>query len=332
MNGGELVFLKTVMIRYWIILILIALIGSCKSKKTSLTDSDLVEAIEFIEFFPEVTLPFVIGDTTVRRKQTDSSLISYKIFTQFIADSVLQKDFGKTANPKLYPLGRAAEKGKETYLFLKATQGNKRVGYIICFDNKNEFKKALPIVRSGFDNSTSAYGALDRKFQITTYRERKEPNDNIEFKRNIYIYNSAANDFTLILTEPNEEIIEKIINPIDTLSKKNKYAGDYIKDKRNFISVRDGKNPSEILFFVHFEKNNAACVGELKGSARFISANLAQHKENGNPCTLQFAFTARGVTMKEIEGCGSYRDIKCLFEGSFPKKTIPKPKPPKKKK
>jgi hypothetical protein len=36
--------------------------------------------------------------------------------------------------------------------------------------------------------------------------------------------------------------------------------------------------------------------------------------------------------MKEVEGCGSYRDIKCFFEGSFPKKKEVKPKAPKKKK
>jgi len=24
--------------------------------------------------------------------------------------------------------------------------------------------------------------------------------------------------------------------------------------------------------------------------------------------------------MKEVEGCGSYRDIKCFFDGVFPKK------------
>ena len=130
----------------------------------------------------------------------------------------------------------------------------------------------------------------------------------------------TSNGFTLILTEPNVEIMEDVINPIDTLPQKNKYTGDYIASKKNFISFRDGKNSSEILFFVHFEKNKGECVGELKGTARFVSSKMAQYKESGNPCTLEFTFTSSAVSMKEVEGCGSYRDIQCFFEGRYPKK------------
>jgi hypothetical protein len=94
-------------------------------------------------------------------------------------------------------------------------------------------------------------------------------------------------------------------------------------NKRNIISVRDGKNPSEIQFFVHFEKMNGECTGELKGSARFISKTVAQYAKGDNPCVLELSFTASRVTMKEKGGCGSYRDIKCFFEGSFYKKKKP---------
>lgn len=124
----------------------------------------------------------------------------------------------------------------------------------------------------------------------------------------------------LISTEPNEDIIENVINPIDTLAKKNKFSGDYIINKRNFISIRDGKDNSNLLFFVHFEKDNATCNGELKGAARFISATVAQYKENDSPCTIQFDFKGNVVTMKEMEGCGSYRDIKCFFDGKYTRK------------
>ncbi len=141
---------------------------------------------------------------------------------------------------------------------------NKRVGYLICFDKNDKYLNALPIVKTGFDNYTSAYGSLDKKFQIATYKERKSKTSNISFKRNVYIYNSASNDFTLILTEPNEEIMEDILNPIDTLPQKNKYTGDYPSNKKNFISFRDGKTPSEILFFTHFEKNKANVLVNLK--------------------------------------------------------------------
>jgi hypothetical protein len=231
----------------------------------------------------------------------------------------LKKDFGKT-KPKIYSLGRAKEKGKETYLFAKAVQGTKRVGYLVTFDKKDNYLNTLPIVKTGMGNLNKTFGSLDKKYQITTYREGKNKSGDNTFKRNVYIYNSASNDFTLILTEPNEDIMEDVINPIDTLSQKNKLTGDYISNKKNFISFRDGKSQNEILFFTHFEKSKGECVGELKGAARFVSSKVARYKENGNPCTIEFTFNPSSVVMKEIEGCGSYRDIKCFFDATFPKK------------
>lgn len=291
-----------------------------------MTGEDPVEVSDLIAFFPEIKLPYIVADTTLSRKVSDSSLISYKVFTQFIPDSVFKKDFSK-ATPKIYALGRAKEKNRETYLFVKAVQGTRRVGYLVTFDNKEKYLNTLRLVRTGTDNYTHVYGSLDKKFQITTYRERKATNGDITFKRNVYIYNNASNDFTLILTEPNEDIIEDVQNPIDTVPQKSRYTGDYPISKKNFISFRDGKNSSEILFFTHFEKDKGQCVGELKGTARFVSAKKAVYKEAANPCTLEFTFTTSSVVMKEAEGCGSYRDIKCFFEGTYPKK---KEKPAKK--
>lgn len=304
---------------FWLPLLL--LIVACKGKKTSLEDEESVTIEEFIEFFPESPLPIRIADTTLVKKSTDSLQIGYKIFTQFIPDSLLQKDFGKGVTPRLFPLGRTQEKGKEIYLFLKATTGAKRVAYLACFSKKQEFLQMMPLVKTGFDTYSSAYGMLDRKFQITTYYEKKRADNSTSFKRNVYIFNSGANEFTLILTEPNEEIIENVINPIDTLPAKNKFSGDYVKDKKNFIAVRDGRRANEALIFVHFEKGD--CHGELKGTARFTSASVAIFQESGNPCSLELNFNSNRVLMKETGGCGSYRDFKCFFEGSYPKKKVP---------
>jgi hypothetical protein len=315
-----------------ILTIALALVVSCKNKKTSMKDEEAVEVSDFVDFFPEVKLPFELTDTTLLRKESDSMLIGNKVFAQFIPDTVLTNVFGKTARPRLYSLGRAREKGKETYLFVKAVQGLKRVVYLITFDDENRYLNSMPIIRSGFDTWTNNYASLDKKFQITTYSEKTAGGEVQHFKRNIYVFNSGANIFTLILTEPNEEAIATIINPIDTLPHKHKFSGDFVKDKKNFISFRDGKNESELLFFVHFEKDKGECTGELKGTAKIISAKVARHQEVGNPCTIEFTFNPSNVVMKEIGGCGSYRDIKCFFEGTFPRKKEPAAKPSKKKK
>ena len=320
------------MLKYLFILLSAGILFSCKNKKPNLQDDDVVDIEDFIEFFPEITLPFKISDSGLLKTQVDSSIIGSKVFSQFIPDTILRKDFGTTLKPVLYSLGRVSEKGGETYLFFKAIQGKKRVAYLVCFDKKNNYLNSFPLVKTGIGNYSSSYGLLDKKFQITTYQETKKATGETWYKRNVYVYNNAANDFTLIMTEPNEEMIANIFNPIDTFPKRNKLSGDYIRNKENFISIRDGKNASEIAFFVHFEKDNAECVGELKGTARLVSPAKASYKENGNPCTIEFTFSGPAIVMKEIEGCGSYRDIKCFFEGRFVKKKEPKPKVPSKKK
>ena len=312
--------------RLLVLIPFLILLAACKQKKASLQDGEELEANEFVEFFPEVTLPFVVADTSLLKKESDSMRIGNQIFSHFVPDSILVNEFGKTAKPMLYPLGRVTEKNKETYLFVKAVAGNKRVGYLLCFNKDDEFLSSIPLVRTGFNKFTNAFGSVDKKFQVTTYREIKKENNETGYKKNVYIYSSASNSFMLILTEPNEDIFDIIVNPIDTLPKKNKVSGDYVQNENNIVSIRDGKDPSNILFFVHFEKDKGTCNGELKGAARFISENVAQYKESGNPCTIQFDFKGNVVTMKEIEGCGSFRDIKCFFDGKFTRKKAPKPK------
>lgn len=311
--------------RLLLLLPVLAILWSCKEKKATLKDDDDVDVSEFIEFFPEVQLPFRVADTTLDRKLTDSSQIGYKIFTQFIADSLLKKDFGKTT-PIVHSLGRVQEKNKEHYLFIRAVAGSKRAAYLATFDADEKFLKLMPLIKSGFESNISSYAMLDKKFQITTFREKRTPGKETTYKKNVYVYNNSSNDFMLIFTEPNEEIIQDVINPIDTLAKNHKHAGDYRQNKENFISFRDGKDPSHLSFFVHFEKLEGECVGELKGAARIVSDNKAEYREPGNPCSLEFTFSASSVTMKETGGCGTYRDIRCFFDGKYLKAKEPKPK------
>lgn len=305
-----------------VFLLMVAVSAACachQKKRPSLSGPDPVDISDFIAFFPDASLPFTVSDTLLEKKMPDSLVISHAVFSAFVPDSVLGREFGK-GKLRIYPLGKTTEKGKETYLFIKAVQGQKRAGYVLCFDKSNDFRSALQLVKTSADPAYSAYGSIDKKFQLTTYRETKSRSGSVDFKHNVYIYNDAAREFTLIVTEPGKELAEEVLNPIDTFPQKNRLSGDYTADKHNFVSFRDSRKPTEILFFTHFEKDKGECRGELKGTARMVSPKIAQYKENGNPCTLEFTFGTSSVTMKEVEGCGSYRDIKCFFEGTYQKK------------
>jgi hypothetical protein len=96
----------------------------------------------------------------------------------------------------------------------------------------------------------------------------------------------------------------------------------------NLVSVRDGRKPDRLTFFVHFEKNNGQCTGELKGEARLISSNIAEYRESGDPCILTFTFTSSTVTLRETN-CGSRRGMKCTFDGSYGRRKWVKPAAPK---
>ncbi len=63
------------------------------------------------------------------------------------------------------------------------------------------------------------------------------------------------------MTDPLDDKITELINPIDTFSRKNKYAADYGTGKMNLVSIRDGRKNDQLTFFIHFEKNNGACTG-----------------------------------------------------------------------
>jgi hypothetical protein len=209
-------------------------------------------------------------------------------------------------------------KNGETYLFIKALTPSKKILYVACLDKDGKFSTGMPLLIREDDSEIRYAASIDNKYAISVSRLRKDGDGRTIFVRIVYVYN-AEGVFTLIMRESNEGKPKsgQIYNPIDTLAHKHKFTGDYIQDKRNFISFRDGKNNSVIRFFVHFEKDNGNCKGELKGEARFVSSTVARYIANGDPCSLEFNFSDKTVHMKELDGCGNHRDIRCYFEGLY---------------
>lgn len=311
------------------LILAVAVLAGCKGKKKpSLSGDDPVDVSDFVAFFEPVTLPFVYGDTSLAKKEKDSLLISYKVFTQLIPDSVLGKVYGKGVKPKIYSLGKAEASGAERYLFIKTIAGDKRAVFVLAFDKKDKFITGMPVLRPDQQSATTQSVSMDRRLTLTKTVQRKNSDGSLSEGKDVYVLNADAHSFTLIMTDALDERVTELINPIDTLPRKHKYAADYGPGKMTLVSIRDGRKSDRLTFFIHFEKNNGECTGELKGEAMLKGANTAEYRENGDPCVLTFTFSSSSVTLKE-ENCGSRRGLNCSFDGSFGRRKWVKPAPPR---
>ena len=317
--------------KYSILILALVIISGCRHKKRSLSGEEPVEVGDFIEFFPTRNLPYNFSDTIFQKKEKDSLLISYKIFTQFVPDSLLIKVFGKNVKPKIYPMGKIEAPKAETYLLAKTVSGDKRAVFILSFDKKQNFITAMPALRLDQNASTTQSFVMDSKYIFTKTLLRKNSDGSTSEGKDVYVLNEDAKNFMLIMTDALDDKPSEIINPIDTLSRKNKLSADYTAGKMNLVSVRDGRRNDRIIFFIHFEKNNGECTGELKGDALLLNANTAEYRQNGDPCVLRFNFVSSSLLLKEVDACGLHRGLRCSFDGSFiRKKEIKKPATKKK--
>ena len=273
---------------------------------------------DFIRIYPEIQLPFSMADSTLSRKEKDSSAIAQAVFVKFVPDSVLGRLYAKTAKVKIFPLGRV-DAGSETYLFTKTISATKPGLLILAYDKKDEFTGAVSFAKPVISSHSQTI-TMDRKFAITRSILRRNTDGSLSEGKDVFVLNAAAKDFTLIMTEALDDKNTELINPIDTLSRRHKWAGDYSNGKMNLISIRDGRKDDRLSFYIHFEKNNGECTGELKGEAILLNPTTAEYQLDGDPCILKFVFTKNAITLKEVEGCGSRRGLQCTFDGNYPRK------------
>lgn len=303
--------------------------GCTSKKKPSLAGDEPVEVSDFIDFFPETKPVYQFADTSLNKKDNDSLLISYKVFTQFVPDSVISKVFGKGVKPKMYPMAKV--KGDGVYLFAKTVSGTKRAAFVLAFDKEDKFITAMPMLQPDQNRATQQTASIDRRFTLNKNISRKNTDGSISEGRDVYVLNNDTKKFVLIMTDALDDKVTELINPIDSFSRKQKYTADYGTGKMNLVSIRDGRKKGLLTFFIHFERNNGACTGELKGDAIIKSPTVAEYHEGGDPCSLQFIFTSSSVTLKELGGCGSRRGLRCSFDGLYPRKKEAKTKSTNKK-
>jgi hypothetical protein len=298
----------------------ISLLAECKNKHASLSVQESVDVKDFITAFPKTTLPFRIADTNVA-KISDTAVISYAVISAFIPDTVLVNTFGANAKKMIInPVGKI-QKDEELYLLINFTFNKKTSLETFVFDKKNKYLSHFSLINQNNKDTYihSVNITIEPTFIIA--REKINQQNELRYTRNGYAYNNSSKNFIAVINDSNEDLkgIREVINPIDTFAAKNKLSGDYIEDKSNFISVRDGKNVSKYIFFVHFEKDNN-CNGELKGEMTMRDATHGYYQQNGDPCVIDFTFTGKSIKVKEHGNCGNHRGIKCFFDDSYKKK------------
>lgn len=304
-------------------IILLAIFSACGEKEKEVK-KEVATVKEFVALFPQTELPLTFSDSVLALPGNDSFLIEPAVYQRFVPDSLYPSVFD-TATAKIYPIGKFGNLKEETYLLAKAVLKNKRAIFLSAFDKNDQFIAGMPVLSNTDINRGNERIMIDARLNITREVTRQQGVEGQKKGQDVYALNKAAKTFMLIMTDSLGAAATELVNPIDTLPKTQKFSADYGEGKMNLISVRDGQREGRFVFFLHLEKQNKKCIGELKGEAVFTAPNVAEYRQGGDPCILQFTFTNNGVAIKEVEGCGSRMGaLECTFDGNYPKKKIAK--------
>ncbi len=309
---------KVTYMRKWLFVVFAVGLFACKDKKIDLSGNTPIKTKDLIAAFPDAEIPFVAADSNIAQIG-DTTVIGYKVFNQIIPDSILQNFTGKDKNGLIYPVAKIV-KEKEEYLLTSFVRNNKITLAVFVLDKKSKFLAAKELLsqndKDGYHHSVS----INREPTFSINKDKTGNNNQLLYTRVGWAYNTSG--FMVVVNETNEDIKKNntILNPIDTLPRKNKWSGNYVQDAKNFISIRDGKNANTYLFFIHFEKNAGDCIGELKGDLQIKNLNTAIYSNNGDPCVIDFSFLDNKVVVKEKGSCGNHRGIKCFFDDEYVKK------------
>lgn len=306
---------------------LIFLMIACSEEKPDFTGNTPIKINDFNKIFKIAALPISISDTNLNR-YTDTLTIGRKALEQFIPDSVVESIVSKKdKSAVIHPILKI-EKEQEYYLLFRVQHATKFEICIIVFSKKNKYLGYKVITDFKVENNGSKhYGKvlnINKEPSFLVEENKMSEDNSLTYEKKGWAYIDST--FRLIYFDSNKKPENsKVINPLDTLPMNNSFSGDYSNDPKNFISIRDYSVPNKYQFFLHFEKNNGDCVGELKGLMSFTK-NTAIYSEKGDACIIHFKVEDNQITMKEDGNCGNHRNMSCYFNASFDKKRKPKKK------
>ena len=299
----------------------LVLLFSCGEKKTDLTGNTPLKINDFNRAFKLATLPVTITDTNLA-KLTDTIQIGRKALVQFIPDSIVEQIIAtKDKKAILHPILKI-EKEEEYYLLLNVQHPTQQDIAVVVFSKKNKYLGYKVVAEFNEQQKNSRlYGktlTINKEPTFLVAENKMGEENGASYEKKGWAYSDSI--FKLIFFDSNKKPTSSvIINPIDTLPTINTYSGDYARDSKNFISIRDLATPNKYQFFLHFEKQNGDCVGELKGLLNFTK-NKATYTEKGDPCIIHFTITGNVIAIKEEGNCGNHRNMTCFFNDNYDKK------------
>lgn len=296
-------------------------LAACSEKKPDLTGNTPIKINDFNKVFKIANLPVSISDSNLHQ-MTDTVVIGRKALAQFVPDSVVENIMGiKDKKVSLHPILRI-EKEEEYYLLLNVSHPKKQEIAIVVFSKKNKYLDYTMITEFNDENhSSKMYGKslnINREPSFLVEENKLAEDNSLTYEKKGWAYTDSS--FRLIYFDSNKKSeTKKVINPLDTMSMNYTYSGDYARDNKNFISLRDDASQNKYQFFLHFEKQNGNCFGELKGVLHFTK-NQATYTEKGDPCIIHFTIQNNVINIKEDGNCGNHRNMTCYFNDSYDKK------------
>ncbi|MBO9155087.1 hypothetical protein ACFOTA_22930 [Chitinophaga sp. GCM10012297] len=296
-----------------LLLALIVFMTACKSKPKPAT-GDEEQALTYPDFrrlFPEAALTFRWDADSLGIRQPDSIALKARVVKQFLPDTLAKGVFAAAEKPKFFALGLIQPPNRQFDILV--VEGSARSGaaaWLVMFNKNGEFLGRHLVARNTKGKRMGF--SVDKRLAIKVTTETASKS----IREDVYAAEEDGN-LALILTNSTEPV-GGLYNPIDTLPRKHKFSGNYMSGE-NIVSVRDGETAKEFLFFIHFSRDKGECIGELDGTGRFTSATTGQFRDKQSSCILDFKFSSGRVTIRET-GCGAYRGIRCMFEGTFVRK------------
>ena len=298
---------------------IVCFIASCGEEAPDLSGNTPIKVNNFNKLFKTATLPTTITDTSFKHTK-DTIKIERKALAQFVPDTVIDQfiDPKNKQNSVIHPLMKIEEEAAY-YLLLNIKYPKQLDIVALVFDKKNKFLDYKILTEFNEENNHS--NKYEKVLNIN-----REPSflveENYITNQGIATYEKkgwafSEGSFRLIYFDSNKKPEnEVIINPIDTIKSNNNFSGNYGADPKNFIALRDNGGPNKYQFFVHFEKNDGACKGELKGVLQF-NGNTATYTEKGDACIVHFSIKDNNIIIKEDGNCGNHRGMTCYFNDNY---------------